>query len=49
MSDRYAETQIAKSLTRSLRMNLARAMESSGQALADYLKRARESGEISDY
>jgi poly[(R)-3-hydroxyalkanoate] polymerase subunit PhaC len=48
MSDVTAETQIAKKFDpEAFAMNLARAMESSGQALAAYLK-PRESGEITD-
>jgi len=48
MSDVTADTQIAKKFDpEAFAMNLARAMESSGQALAAYLK-PRESGEISD-
>jgi polyhydroxyalkanoate synthase len=48
MSDVTAETQIAKRFDpEAFAMNLARAMESSGQALAAYLK-PRESGEITD-
>src|SRR5258708_35870346 len=48
MSDVTAETQIAKKFNpEAFAMNLARAMESSGQALAAYLK-PRESGEITD-
>src|SRR6266581_4917971 len=48
MSDVPAETQIAKKFDpEAFAMNLARAMESSGQALAAYLK-PRESGEITD-
>jgi polyhydroxyalkanoate synthase subunit PhaC len=43
-----AETQVAKKFDpEAFAMNLARAMESSGQALAAYLK-PRESGEITD-
>ncbi len=48
MSDVTAETQVAKKFDpEAFAMNLARAMESSGQALAAYLK-PRESGEITD-
>jgi polyhydroxyalkanoate synthase len=48
MSDVTADTQIAKKFDpEAFAMNLARALESSGQALAAYLK-PRESGEISD-
>src|SRR5258708_3827255 len=48
MSDVTAETQIAKKFDpEAFAMNLARAMESSGQALAAFLK-PRESGEITD-
>src|SRR6476659_1885950 len=48
MSDVTAENQIAKKFDpEAFAMNLARAMESSGQALAAYLK-PRESGEITD-
>jgi polyhydroxyalkanoate synthase len=48
MSDVTAETQIAKKFDpEAFAMNLARAMESSGQALSAYLK-PRESGEITD-
>jgi polyhydroxyalkanoate synthase subunit PhaC len=48
MSDVTADTQIAKKFDpEAFAMNLARAMASSGQALAAYLK-PRESGEISD-
>src|SRR5438045_3127434 len=48
MSDGTAETQVAKKFDpEAFAMNLAGAMESSGQALAAYLK-PRESGEISD-
>jgi polyhydroxyalkanoate synthase subunit PhaC len=48
MNDVTAETQIAKKFDpEAFAMNLARAMESSGQALAAYLK-PRESGEITD-
>src|SRR5258705_3171056 len=48
MSDVTAETQIAKKFDpEAFAMNLARTMESSGQALAAYLK-PRESGEITD-
>jgi poly[(R)-3-hydroxyalkanoate] polymerase subunit PhaC len=48
MSDVTADTQIAKKFDpEAFAMNLARAMESSGQALAAYLK-PRESGEITD-
>jgi polyhydroxyalkanoate synthase len=48
MSDVPAEAQIAKKFDpEAFAMNLARAMESSGQALAAYLK-PRESGEITD-
>jgi polyhydroxyalkanoate synthase len=48
MSDVTAETQIAKKFDpEAFAMNLARAMASSGQALAAYLKPC-ESGEISD-
>src|SRR5258708_23083357 len=48
MSDVTAETQIARKFDpEAFAMNLARAMESSGQALAAFLK-PRESGEITD-
>ncbi len=48
MSDVTAESQVAKKFDpEAFAMNLARAMESSGQALAAYLK-PRESGEITD-
>jgi polyhydroxyalkanoate synthase len=48
MSDVTAETQVARKFDpEAFAMNLARAMESSGQALAAYLK-PRESGEITD-
>src|SRR5260370_31419743 len=48
MSDVTTETQVAKKFDpEAFAMNLARAMESSGQALAAYLK-PRESGEITD-
>src|SRR5213083_125826 len=48
MSDVTAETQVAKKFDpEAFAINLARAMESSGQALAAYLK-PRESGEITD-
>jgi polyhydroxyalkanoate synthase subunit PhaC len=48
MSDVSTETQVAKKFDpEAFAMNLARAMESSGQALAAYLK-PRESGEITD-
>ena len=48
MSDVTAETQIAKKFDpEAFAMNLARAMESSGQALAAYLK-PRESGDLPD-
>ncbi len=48
MSDVTAETQDAKKFDpEAFAINLARAMESSGQALAAYLK-PRESGEITD-
>src|SRR5258706_1437156 len=48
MSDVPAETQNAKKFDpEAFAMNLARAMESSGQALAAFLK-PRESGEIAD-
>jgi polyhydroxyalkanoate synthase len=48
MSDVTAETQLAKQFDpEAFAMNLARAMESSGQALAAYLK-PRESGEFRD-
>src|SRR6202158_5533967 len=48
MSDVTAETQVAKKFDpEAFAMNLARAMESSGQALAAYLK-PRESGEITN-
>jgi polyhydroxyalkanoate synthase len=48
MSDVTAETQVAKKFDpEAFAMNLARAMESSGQALAAYLK-PREGGEITD-
>src|SRR6202158_2848878 len=48
MSDVNTETQVAKKFDpEAFAMNLARAMESSGQALAAYLK-PREAGEITD-
>jgi polyhydroxyalkanoate synthase len=48
MSDVSTETQVAKKFDpEAFAMNLARAMESSGQALAAYLK-PREAGEITD-
>jgi poly[(R)-3-hydroxyalkanoate] polymerase subunit PhaC len=48
MSDVTAETQVAKKFDpEAFARNLARAVESSGQALAAYLK-PRESGEITD-
>src|SRR5258708_3599909 len=48
MNDVSTETQVAKKFDpEAFAMNLARAMESSGQALAAYLK-PRESGEITD-
>ena len=48
MSDVTTETQVAKKFDpEAFAINLARAMESSGQALAAYLK-PRESGEITD-
>src|SRR5881392_2092281 len=48
MSDVTAETQVAKKFDpEAFAMNLARAMETSGQALAAYLK-PRESGEAKD-
>ncbi|HEY3028600.1 MAG TPA: class I poly(R)-hydroxyalkanoic acid synthase, partial [Bradyrhizobium sp.] len=48
MSDVAAETQVAKKFDpEAFARNLARAVESSGQALAAYLK-PRESGEITD-
>jgi polyhydroxyalkanoate synthase len=48
MSDVTAETQLAKKFDpEAFALNLARAMESSGQALAAFLK-PRESGEITD-
>ena len=48
MSDVTIETQAAKKFDpEAFAMNLARAMESSGQALAAYLK-PRESGEVKD-
>src|SRR5260370_22538417 len=48
MSDVTTETQVAKKFDpEAFAMNLARAMESSGQALAAYLK-PRESGEVTD-
>src|SRR5258708_39001133 len=46
MSEVTAETQVAKKFDpEAFAMNLARAMETSGQALAAYLK-PRESGEV---
>src|SRR5258707_13075179 len=48
MSDVTTEAQVAKKFDpEAFAMNLARAMESSGQALAAFLK-PRESGEITD-
>ena len=48
MSDVSTETQTEKTFDpEAFAMNLARAMESSGQALAAFLK-PRESGEITD-
>src|SRR5882757_9486775 len=48
MSEMTTKTQAAKKFNpEAFAMNLARAMESSGQALAAYLK-PRESGEIKD-
>ncbi len=48
MSEVTAETQVAKKFDpEAFAMNLARAMETSGQALAAYLK-PRESGEVKD-
>src|ERR1700694_5145107 len=48
MSDVTIQTQLAKKFDpEAFAMNLARAMESSGQALAAYLK-PRESGELKD-
>ena len=48
MSEVTAETHVAKKFDpEAFAINLARAMESSGQALAAYLK-PRESGEITD-
>ena len=48
MSDVTTETQVAKKFDpEAFATNLARAMESSGQALAAYLK-PRESGEVKD-
>src|SRR6202140_5749747 len=48
MSDGTIQTQTAKKFDpEAFAMNLARAMESSGQALAAYLK-PRESGEVMD-
>jgi polyhydroxyalkanoate synthase len=48
MSDVTAETQLAKKFDpEAFALNLARAMESSGQALAAYLK-PREGGEVKD-
>src|SRR5437868_12468958 len=48
MSDVTAETQVAKKFDpEAFAMNLARAMESSGQALAAWLK-PREEGEVKD-
>src|ERR1700677_43830 len=48
MSDITTETQSAKKFDpEAFAMNLARAMESSGQALASYLK-PRENGELKD-
>src|SRR3982074_2937228 len=48
MSDMTTETQVAKKFDpEAFAMNLARAMESSGQALAAFLK-PRESGELRD-
>src|ERR1700724_4486305 len=48
MSDVSTQTQVAKKFDpEAFAINLARAMESSGQALAAYLK-PRESGEIKD-
>ena len=48
MSDVTTETQAAKKFDpEALAMNLARAMETSGQALAAYLK-PRENGEARD-
>src|SRR5260370_10321785 len=48
MSDVTTETQAAKKFDpEAFAMNLARAMESSGQALAAYLK-PRENGELKD-
>src|SRR5258708_8758136 len=48
MSEVTAETQVAKKFDpEAFAMNLARAMETSGQALAAYLK-PRETGEVKD-
>src|SRR5260370_38554306 len=48
MNDITAETQLAKKFDpEAFALNLARAMESSGQALAAYLK-PRESGDLKD-
>ena len=48
MSNVTAETQLAKKFDpEAFALNLARAMESSGQALAAYLK-PREGGEVKD-
>jgi len=48
MSDVSSETEVAKKFdAEAFALNLARAMQSGGQALAAYLK-PRESGEIKD-